>query len=309
MIGKIQRVPLREVWRHEALDFTSWLTENTDVLSEILDIELANAERERAAGDFSVDILAEDDAGNPVIIENQLEKSDHDHLGKIITYLTAYNAKTAVWIVAEPRPEHVRAVSWLNESTDASFYLLKMEAIRIGDSAAAPLLTVIVGPSEEAKEVGERKRDLAERHLIRRQFWADFLAFAKTKTKLHATISPSYETWVGTGAGRMGLAYNYVVNQHETRAELYIDRGKDSDTENKRIFDQLEAHTQEIEEAFGGSLTWERLEGKRACRISKRLNIGGYRDEERLPEIFEAAVDAMIRLERALGPFIRNLTF
>ena len=111
MIGKLQRVPLREVWRHEALDFTRWLEDNYDVLNDILDITLSNVEREQAAGAFNVDLVAEDGSGSLVVIENQLEKSDHDHLGKLITYLTALEARTAIWIVSEPRPEHVRAIS------------------------------------------------------------------------------------------------------------------------------------------------------------------------------------------------------
>lgn len=154
MIGKLERVPLREVWKHEALGFTTWLQDNLDVLNDVLDITLSNAEREGSAGTFSVDLIAENGTGNPVIIENQLEKSDHDHLGKIITYLTALEAKTAIWIVSDPRPEHVRAISWLNESSAAGFYLLKVEAVKIGESPAAPLLTLIVGPSEESREVG-----------------------------------------------------------------------------------------------------------------------------------------------------------
>jgi len=103
MIGRLERVPLREVWRHEALDFTSWLEKNLDVLNEVLDITLSDAEREQAAGTFSVDLVATDSSGNPVVIENQLGKSDHDHLGKLITYLTAIDAKAAIWIVTEPR--------------------------------------------------------------------------------------------------------------------------------------------------------------------------------------------------------------
>lgn len=111
MIGKIEKVPLREVWKHEAIDFTTWLQQNLDVLNNELDINLDNAEREQSAGSFNVDLVAEDDNGNTVIIENQLEKSDHNHLGKIITYLTALEAKTAIWIVAEPRPEHINAIN------------------------------------------------------------------------------------------------------------------------------------------------------------------------------------------------------
>jgi hypothetical protein len=105
-----------------------------DVLNDALGITLVNVEREQAAGSFSIDLVAEDEGGGKVIIENQLEKSNHDHLGKLITYLTALNARAAIWIVAEPRPEHVAAISWLNDSSSAAFYLVKVEAVRIGSS-------------------------------------------------------------------------------------------------------------------------------------------------------------------------------
>lgn len=209
MIGKIDRVPLRDVWKHEAIDFTRWLEENIEVLNDILDLNLTTAEREKDAGDFSVDLVAEDDKGNPVVIENQLERSNHDHLGKLITYLTAVGARIAIWIVSDPRPEHINAISWLNEGSAASFYLLKVEAIRIGESAPAPLLTLIVGPSKEGREVGETKKELAERYDIRHKFWTGLLDYAKTKTKLHAGLSPSEYNWIGTGAGVRGLGYNY----------------------------------------------------------------------------------------------------
>jgi len=268
-IGKLQRLPLREVWRHEAHNFTRWLTDNIDVLSEVLPTELMNPRSEQAAGSFSVDILAEDEAGNFVIIENQLEKSDHDHLGKLITYLTAFDAKRAVWVVSEPRPEHIQAISWLNESTDASFHLLKVEAIRIGDSPPAPLFTEIVGPSEESRQVGEFKRDLAEKEGQKYKFWSALLDEANQKTELHARISPGHKTWIGTS--KAGFQYNYVVWQHSTRVELYIDRGKGAEEKNERILSQLEQHKPRIEEVFGDTLEWQRLEGKRANRIAKTL--------------------------------------
>ena len=120
-IGKIERIPLRDVWKHEARDFNRWIQENIDVLNDIIDLNLVNPECEHSAGAFSVDLVAEDEGGNPVIIENQLDKSNHDHLGKIITYVVAVDAKTAIWIVSDPRPEHVNAISWLNESSSTSF--------------------------------------------------------------------------------------------------------------------------------------------------------------------------------------------
>ncbi len=308
MIGKITRVPLRAVWKHEAYDLTQWLQDNIDVLNDVLDLNLSNPEREQSAGSFNIDIVAEDDAGNPVIIENQLEKSDHDHLGKVITYLVAMGAKTAIWIVSNPRPEHIAAITWLNESSVADFYLLKIEAIQIGESPPAPLLTVIVGPSEEGKEVGKAKKEMAERYTIRENFWAQLLAYSKQKTKLHSNISPTQHSWLGTSAGKPGLGFNYAIRKNETQVELYIDKGKEKEKENKNIFDKLYNKKEEIESAFGGKLLWERLEGKRACRISKKISIGGYRDdEEKWPQIHKAMVEAMIKLADSLKPHIAKL--
>jgi RecB family endonuclease NucS len=122
VIGKIVRKSLREVWPHEAYDFTKWLEKNMDVLSEIIGFTPQNPERERAAGKFNVDLVAEDNEGNVVVIENQLGKSDHDHLGKLMTYTAALNARRALWIVAEPRPEHVQAVTWLNDAGLVDFF-------------------------------------------------------------------------------------------------------------------------------------------------------------------------------------------
>lgn len=307
MIGKLDRVPLRDVWKHEALDFTKWLRDNIDVLNEAADLSLSSAESEQPASQFKVDIVAEDAAGNPVAIENQLEKSDHDHLGKLITYLTALDAKTGIWIVADPRPEHVRAVAWLNESSAAAFYLFKVEAVKIGASPAAPLLTLIVGPSEESREVGETKKELAERHGIRQRFWSQLLEKARDRTRLHANISPSSDNWIGASAGKSGLGLAYVIRMHDSHVELTIDRGKDLDEENKAIFDALAESKEAIERDFGESLEWDKTEGRRMCRIRKQSSLGGYRDEENWPKIQDVMIDTMVRLEKALRPHIERL--
>lgn len=157
---------------------------------------------EQAAGDFSVDLVAEDEDGNPVVIENQLEKSNHDHLGKLLTYLVAREAKAAIWIVSDPRPEHVKAITWLNESSSAAFYLVKIEAIKIEESLPAPLLTMVVGPSEEAKGVGEKKKEWEKREIIRHRFWTGLLDKAAKQTDLYATVSPSKGGWKRQAQGR-----------------------------------------------------------------------------------------------------------
>lgn len=306
MIGKIERVPLREVWRHEALDLTRWLQTNIDVLGDAIDLTLTNAEREQQAGDFSVDLVVEEQSGATVIVENQLTRSDHDHLGKLLTYLVAYEAKAAVWIVAEPRPEHVSAIAWLNESATADFYLLKLEAIRIGESPPAALLTRIVGPSEEAKEVGRTKQELAGRQALRKRYWTELLEQAQEASRLHSGVSAGPYSYLGTGAGLAGLSFNYVIRQRDNAVELYIDRGKAGDEENREIFARLLEQRAEIEERFGTQLEWDATEGRRACRIRYTLR-GGYRDEDEWDTIHARAVDSMVRLEAALRPHLESL--
>jgi hypothetical protein len=307
-IGKLERVALREVWKHEAHSFTQWLENNIDVLNGALGLTLVNVDREQAAGSFSIDLVAEDEGGGTVVIENQLEKSDHDHLGKLVTYVSAMNAKAAVWIVSDPRPEHSIAVAWLNESSSAAFYMVKVEAVRIGDSSAAPLFTVIVGPSEGTKNVGQAKKEIAERYEIRKRWWTQLVERSAKVTKLHSHLTPGQYSWLGTSSGVRGLNLNYVVTQDECGAELYIDRGAEAEAENKAVFEQFLAHKAEIERDFGGPLSWEPLEGRRACRIRHTQTGGGYRSpEEQWPGLQDSIINAMDRLEKALRPHLRQL--
>lgn len=307
-IARLKRVALRELWAHEARDFTTWLSENLDLLGETLSIpRLTLVQREAPAGIFSADILADDGQGRLIVIENQLEGTDHDHLGKLITYLSNLDAKIAVWVTSPPRPEHERAVHWLNEilPADMAFYLLQIEAYRIGDSAPAPKFTVVAGPTREARQAGEKKKELAERHLLRLEFWNQLLERARTKTQLHARIAPSTDNWVSASAGKSGLSLNYAIRMEDAQVELYIDRG-DAE-QNNRIFDTLLEHKTEIETAFGAALEWQRLDAKRACRIRLLLTDGGLLDKQRWPEIQDRMVDAMVRLERALKPEVQRL--
>ncbi len=309
MVARITRSHIRSIFPSEPKDFTPWLTANIDVLNDVVDLSLTNAEREQTTENFSADIVAEDErSGMPVVIESQFDPSNHDHLGKLLTYLASFDAKAAIWIVPEARPEHVKAIVWLNESRLARFYLVQVDALRINDSESAPLFTLIVGPSDESRQIGEAKEELSERFDIREKFWAALLERAKGKTKLHAQISPSQHGWIGASAGWSGLNLNYVTMKNSGRVELYIDRGKDSEAENKALFGALEQNKPAIETAMGSPLKWERLEARRACRISLEIPGGGYRDpEDRWPAIQDAEIDAMIRLEKALRPYLNKL--
>ena len=239
------------------------------------------------------------------MIENQLERSNHDHLGKLITYTAFTEARTAIWMCLTP-DQSMFGSFVADESAPADFYLLKIEGIRIGDSPPAPPLTLIVGPSEESREAGEAKKDRAERYQIRRRFWTDLLDRAKKRTRLHAALSPPEYGWVGAGAGKSGPA-STTRSRGMARPPSYTSTGEDA-AENQSVFDSLHDHKDEIENAYGGDLSWEPLEGKRGCRIAQRLTLGGYRDDENnWAQVQGTMIDSMIRLEQALRPFISKL--
>lgn len=224
-----------------------------------------------------------------------------------MTYLTNIDAKTAIWISSAPRPEHIRTIQWLNETTpeDIAFYLVCLAAYRIGNSEPAPLFTVIVGPSAESKDFGREKKELAERHVLRLKFWEQLLSLARQKGVLiHAQRTPTKDNWISAGAGyRSGVSFTYLIFMTDGGAvELYIDTG-DKD-ENKTIFDTLYGQKAEIEKAFGNSLSWERLDEKRASRIRYAVKGGGLVDEANWPAIQDAMVNAMDRLAKALRPHL-----
>jgi hypothetical protein len=302
-IGKLERVPLRQVWRHEEYDLTAWLEENPDVLRDAIGIDFVKLEREVGAGSFRVDLRGEDKDGGIVIVENQLGRSDHDHLGKLLTYLAVLDARVAVWIVADPRPEHVSAVSWLNQSGLAQFFLLKLEAVRIGNSDPAPLLTRITGPSEEVVQAGDTKKQLAERHVERQEFWTELLARSRPRTKLFAKVSASRDNWLQTGSGRSGITFMYTIWEEQAAADLWI--GLSEEAESRQVFEGLYRRRPEIEERFGEQLDWQPLEGRKGSRIRKMIVIGGYRSEEPMrSQAIDALIDAMIRLEHAVRPYL-----
>lgn len=310
MIQKISRVPVKNVWQYEDKHLTPWLCDNIDVISEAIGVQLVNAEREQSTGNFSVDIKAEDENGDNVVIENQYGSSNHDHLGKLITYLTSFKAKIAIWIVESPKQEHINAINWLNESeNNVEFYLLKLEAIKIGESAPAPLLSKITGPSEESKKLGKIKKEDSERHRLRLEFWTQLLEISKEKgLKPFYSISPTKDAFISATSGTRGLAYTFWVNQYSVRIELRIDRGKGAEEENLNILNRLKESKEDIERLIGEGMNWADLLGYRVCSIRKDFETGGYKsDQKEWLEVIGQSVSGMKKLMDVLTPMIKEL--
>ncbi len=294
-----------QIWDNE-LAFTAWLDENIDVLNEAIGTSFTVLEREkRTPTGFSIDLVVEDeDERTEGVIECQLGQSDHDHLGKLLTYLTAFESDLAVWIVETPRYEHEKAVEWLNETSEKAFYIVTVEGIEVSGSIA-PLFTPVAVPSPVAREIGEEKREPSERNLLQEQFWEQLLEKSNEKFPLFRSISPKQQAWNGKSAGISGVAYNYYIANDWARVELYIDTT--SKEQNIEIFETLLEHREEIEDDFGEELTWERLEDKRACRIKRRVSDHGLTDEDEWDVTQEKLVDAMSRLYNALEDHINRI--
>lgn len=306
-IKKLDKVDIRDIWKNEASGFTSWLEKNIEILNEILPFSINNIEREQNVGTFSVDLKGVDDNGDLVIIENQLEKSDHDHLGKVITYLSNLDAKTAIWICKEPRPEHLEAVDWLNKYTGFGFYLIKLEAIKIGDSPVAPLFSIVSSPSKEIQEAGEKSKEMSETQNNNLEFWTHLLNKIKSKKiSLHSNLSPSNYCYIQTGAGISGLTYVYWITNNSAFIGLYIDKGKDSQDLNKEIFESLSKNKKEIEESFGKRLEWQYTEGTRHCKIIKKYNLG-LKNKEDWDTLQEEMITDMVKFEKAISPFVKKI--
>ena len=307
-IGKIKKVPLRELWKKEDKDFTKWLEENIDYLNDIIDIDITIESREEKVGPFRVDLFGEDNYGNKVIIENQLEKTDHNHLGQIITYLTNLEANTAIWITSAPTEEHTKAMDWLNETTpdDISFYLIKLEAIRIGDeSPAAPLFTVIKGPSRIIKQIGAEKKKYAQGHILRKEFWTQFIEEINKKSSMCSNISPSTDNWIAIALGMSGISINLVISKKYARSEIYINRGNKD--ENKKIFDYFFNLKDQIERDFGYKLTWERMEDNVTSRIKYQKDDVDISNKDDWGEMNLFLIDGAVRMRKAFKEPVRKL--
>lgn len=306
-IGRLSYVDLRDVWKHEARDFTAWLRNHVDQLGDALNVTLQDASAEEPVGNFNVDLIAEDGEGRTFAIENQLDSSDHRHLGQLLTYVSNLEADVAVWLVGDARPEHVQAVGWLNESSSVHWYLVEANAIRVDDSRPAFQPQVVVRPSEEARQVGKRKQQEQAKRDTRRDFWRGLLDTANQKTDLHAGTSPRAGPHVEAASAVPGISYVYWINKNDGRVELWIDRGQDLGEENRIIFSFLKKRKDEIEGAFGSHLEWDEKSGARSCSVRYRFDEAGYTDEEKWPVLQEKMADAMARLERALKPQLEDL--
>jgi len=236
LLGILNRVDLRDFWKDEAREFTPWLSkeENLNILADTLGLELELVDTEVNVGNFNADIVAKDISNDRnILIENQLEKTNHDHLGKIITYASGLDAQVIVWICNKVTEEHRRAVDWLNDITNdkIAFFALEIELWKIDDSAPAPKFNIVCSPNEWAKIVKStaNQRKLTDTKLLQGEFWNSFKEYIEQSGTLLKLRRPRPQHWYSISVGRSKFNINLTVNTQKKRlgCEIYI-RGENA---------------------------------------------------------------------------------
>lgn len=275
-LGTLKKVNLREYWKHEALDYTKWLAkdENIQLLCEEIGISLVNIQAEAPIGRYNVDIVGlDEDSNKRVIIENQLEFTDHKHLGQIITYAAGLNAGLVIWIVKDAKEEHQKAVEWLNNNTsaDLSFFLIKMELWQIGDSPFAPKFHVLVEPNDWAKQLqspSSEPKELTDTKLTQLDFWKQFVVYAKeNNSSIRMGRKARAQHWYNISFGTSEAVLSLTLNSREDNmaCSIYIPKSPE-------LYQKLENNKEQIEAQLGFHLDWQSLEGKQASRIALTTN-------------------------------------
>ena len=316
-LGTLSPVNVREVWAGEARDFTPWLAENADQLGEALGMDLIHEQTEAAVGRYSADLVfREVSTDRFVVVENMFDPTDHDHLGKLITYAAGLEASYAVLLSPEFREEHRSALSWLNSvsADDFGFFGVVLEAWRIGDSLPAPRLRVAVKPDNWGRSVraAHANSEPNERKRTYQRFWGEFLpAFRNRYPGWTRAVAPRKASWMTFPSSRSSLlrysaAFCRSDGRFRLRAEAYIDTGDTETT--KAAFDDLHLRKQQIEEAVGENLEWDRIDDRRRSRVSlyfpEEIQVT---DEERWLEALPWLVEAMGRMRDAFNPALQEL--
>jgi hypothetical protein len=317
-LGRLQKVDLREAWSSESSDFTPWLAQesNLKLLGDTIGIELELESQETQVGPFRADILCKDTATDDwVLIENQLERTDHSHLGQLLTYAAGLNAVTTVWIAERFTEEHRAALDWLNERTDEKINLfgLEIELWRIGDSPIAPKFNIISQPNDWSRTVQQAAAsggEVSEHNQLQLRFWTAFKEYMESKNSFVRCQNPSPRLWANYAIGRAGIHLSSIISiwnsetnnrTPEIRSELYL-KGPNA----KLRFAALEKQKDTIEKALGFSLTWHNPENKAVCRLYTRQN-ADFLNQQLWPQHFDWLRQRLETMYKVFAPIVRNL--
>ena len=270
-LGNLEKINLREVWAREDTHFTQWLAkeENISVLLDEIGVSAENIKTEDNAGKFNCDITADEvESGKKIIIENQLEKTDHSHLGQLLTYASSFDASIIVWVVADARDEHKQAIEWFNRNMteNISFFLVKIEVWKIGDSIPAPKFNIVVEPNDWAKitlNKGTANKELTDTKLEKLRFWEELKDYSDNNpSKLRITRKPRPQHWYSMSIGIRHISLNFIHNTRTSSiaVDIYINQ--------QEIYDKIQSKKDYFESICGElEFEWLALPEKKASRI------------------------------------------
>lgn len=306
-IGRLTEVDVRELWQHEQYDFSNWLAQesNLSYLNDILGLTLIDVDKEVYVGSYRCDLVAKDETTDTtVIIENQLENTNHDHLGKIITYASGLGAKVIVWIVKNAKEEHRAAIEWLNNNTvdDINFFLIEIHAYRIGNSNPAPKFEIIEQPNGFVKRGNKAKSsndELDKRQSEILMFWEQFNQVVANREKPFNIRKATTDHWynVAVGSSEAHIAITLVNKDGMIVVELYISNNKD-------LFDHIYKYKDDIESKLDIDLIWDRLNNKKASRIKHHISNLNFDDHSNYDILMNQVIDVAVKMRDVFKEYL-----
>jgi hypothetical protein len=306
-LGRLMRIDPRTVWSSEARRFTPWLADNLDQLAQVLGMDLELIRREASVGDFFADLLVRDvNRDRVVIIENQLEPTDHRHLGQLITYAAGLDAGAIVWVSPQLRDEHRQALDWLNRrsESDLEFFGVALDLIQVDGSLPAVDFRLAAFPNNWGRrtKAGAKQEAVSDRRSDYQAFFQQLIDALRDQHRFTDQRAAQPQNWTHFSAGVTGIRYGVTFSSNGLRAELYIDvTGRDLNT---AIFEALASEREAIERELGFALSWEALDTRRACRISSYREASAPAEADREGAL-AWAIDRLLKLRSVFGPRLR----
>lgn len=312
-LGKLQNVPIREVWKNEESDFTPWLLENIEVINELINVDIEDLEKECDVGNYTADLVGKvAGTDNFVVIENQFGTSNHDHLGKLLTYISGKEAKIGIWISEDFRDEHISALNYLNEGIRVDglrLFAIKVEVKKIDDSPNAPYFSIVVRPNDFQKSLSTPEISPLDKSR---------LSFFEALVDKYKEIRPTWnklkalpQSWLSFSAGKRGIVYSWVFKSIPIKrftVDLYIDMPDAED--NLEFLSKLKESKDEIERKMGSTVDFQKLDGKRATRveISKKLGSATNKlSENEISNLIEWTALTMNKFQDVMDPILNKV--
>jgi hypothetical protein len=309
-LGRIEKIELRSYWKKEATDFTPWLAqqENIQLLGETIGIDLEVQSQEESVGPFSADILCKDTINDHyVLIENQLERTDHTHLGQLMTYAAGLEAVTIIWIAQKFTEEHRAALDWLNRITDDTFnfFGIEIELVKIGDSVPAPIFNLVSKPNDWVKQVRQSAgQNISDTKLLQMEYFQGLKNYLEEKKCNFKIQKPAPQHWTNISIGKSNLNLSATINSRDKSINIWFN----IQTENaKETFDKLYQFAYEDSKiAISPDISWDKMEGRKMSAVTLKTSgdFSNRKDWNRQYDWFRIYIEKYIGFFK---PIITNL--